>query len=70
MPKRRSPKVMKLSVKELRDIVEDIRDILWLDVCPDRDFYNPDKEWDSETIEYVAGTLEDAGLRPEGSDAT
>ena len=70
MPKRRSPGVMKLSLRQLRDIVEGIRDILWLDIDEGGDVFNPDKEWDSETIEYVAGTLEDAGLRPEGSDAT
>ena len=70
MAKRRSPEVMKLTIKQLRDIVEGIRDILWLDIYPDRDFYNPDKEWDCETIEYVAGTLEDAGLRPQESEAT
>ena len=70
MPKRRSPGVMKLSLRQLRDIVEGIRDILWLDIDSDRDFYNPDKEWDCETIEYVAGTLEDAGLRSQESEAT
>ena len=31
----------------------------------DVDRWNPDQEWDSETIEYVAGVLEDLGLRPD-----
>lgn len=70
MPKRRPPEVMRLSVKQLRDIVDGIRDILWLDLDQGRDFYNPDKEWDCETIEFVAGTLEDAGLRPAEKDTT
>jgi hypothetical protein len=61
---------MKLSLRQLRDIVEGICEILWLDFDGDRFVHNPDKEWDCETIEYVAGTLEDAGLRPERSDAT
>jgi hypothetical protein len=69
MPKRRSPTVMKLSVRQLRDIVEGIRDILWLDYDRDRFFHNPDKEWDWDTLDSVAGTLEDAGLRPEGDKA-
>jgi hypothetical protein len=68
MRQRRSPEVMKLSLGQLRDIVEGIRNILWLDIEPHRDFYNPDKTWDWETLEYVAGTLEDAGLRPARKD--
>jgi hypothetical protein len=61
---------MKLSLRQLRDIVEGIRDILWLDYDRDRIVLNPEKEWDFETIEFVAGTLEDAGLRPAESEAT
>jgi hypothetical protein len=67
MPKRRSPGVMKLSLRQLRDIVEGIRDILWLDIDDGRDFYNPEKSWDWDTLEFVAGTLEDGGLRPQES---
>jgi hypothetical protein len=70
MPKRRSPEVMKLSLRQLRDIVQGIRDILWLDVDQGREFYNAEKSWDWDTLDYVAGTLEDAGLRPEESEAT
>jgi hypothetical protein len=69
MPKRRSPGVMKLSLRHLTDIVEGIRDIVWLHFDRDHFFHNPDKEWDWDTLGYVAGTLEDAGLWPAGKDA-
>jgi len=60
---------MKLSTDQLRDIVDQIRDILWLDINPQGDFYNPDKEWSPDTLEYVSGTLSDLGLKPEREDA-
>jgi hypothetical protein len=44
--------------------IEKIRQILWLDMARDGDRWNPDKEWDSETIENVAEMLEDLGLKP------
>jgi hypothetical protein len=61
---RHSPQVMKLSVDQLRDIIDGIRDILWLDLEGDQDVYNPEKDWDLDTLECAAGTLEHAGLRP------
>ena len=50
---------------ELEQLVIQIREILWFDNREDR--WNSDLEWNSETIEYVAGVLEDAGLKPEAS---
>jgi hypothetical protein len=71
MPKRRySPEVSKLTPSQLRQIVDGIRDILWLDIVDDQDVYNPDKEQSLDTLDYVAGTLEDAALRPAREDAS
>ena len=57
-----------LSEEELRVIVSGIRQILRMDFADGK--WDPDKEWSQATIEYVAGTLEDAGLRPERKDTT
>jgi hypothetical protein len=54
-----------LSRAELEEIVGQIQGLLWLDLVADEETWNPDKEWNRETLEYVAGVLEDAGLRPE-----
>ena len=42
MSNRHSPDVMKLTTEQLRDIVDQIRDILWFDFAEER--YDPDKE--------------------------
>ena len=48
-----------LSRKELVQMVTDIECILWGANGDD-----PDREWDSETLDAIAGTLTDAGLGP------
>jgi hypothetical protein len=53
-----------LTWQQLVDVVNHIRDILWLDVRGSREWLNPDKTWDAETLEMVAGVLEDVGLKP------
>jgi hypothetical protein len=50
-----------LTNEQLVEMVSAIQSILWRH----GDRWDPDKAWDAETIEYVAGVLEDAGLRPE-----
>jgi hypothetical protein len=57
---------MKLTIDQLRDIVDQIRDILWFDCAADE--YDPDKEWSPDTLEYISGTLSDLGLAPEKED--
>ena len=52
--------VMAGATDRFKGAVEGIRSILW--ETPGG--WDPGKEWDSETIEYVAGVLEDLGLRP------
>jgi hypothetical protein len=49
---------------ECREIVRQIRAILSLDYSDDETngTWNPDREWNIETLEYVAGVL--AGLKP------
>lgn len=50
---------------ELARIVADIQQCLWLDVGRDDELlWNPDKEWDWDTIENIAGLLSDRGLAP------
>ena len=70
MPLYCSPEVSKLELRELRGgLMQQIRDILWMDLVDDQDVYNPDKEWDAGTIEDVASVLENLGLRPAEKDA-
>ncbi len=68
MPLYVSPEVSKLELRDLREAMQQIRDILWMDLIGDEDAYNPDKEWDSGTIEDVASVLENLGLRPAERD--
>jgi len=65
------PQVRKLSMSQLRRIVEQIRQILWLewDRNCEGGTSNPDKEWKVETIEYVAGVMGDFGLQPANEEA-
>jgi len=44
-----------------RDAIHQIRAILWMSA----DRWDANKQWDSETLEYVAGVLEDLGLKPQ-----
>jgi hypothetical protein len=59
--------VSQLSETELREIVEQIRSALWFDWAKEE--FDPDKEWDWDTIEFIAGVLDDFGLQPERKDA-
>jgi hypothetical protein len=53
-----------LSRETLEQMISQIQAILWLDMRADPERWDPDNEWDSETVEYIAGVLEDQGLRP------
>jgi hypothetical protein len=53
-----------LSHEQMQDIISQIQAMLWLDMGEKPQVWDPDKEWDSETIEWVAGVLDDYGLRP------
>ena len=52
-----------LSRADLESIAEQIRDILWRDF--DSKEFDPDKEWSIETIDWVSGVLQGAGLKPD-----
>jgi hypothetical protein len=56
-----------LSREDMEQIISQIQAILWLDMSEDGELWNPDKEWDSETVENVAAVLADHGLRPSES---
>lgn len=53
-----------LGREELAEVVAGIQVILFLDIGPEGDRWNSEKEWDTETLEAVADTLEEHGLRP------
>lgn len=54
----------KMPEAQLRELVKSIVDIFYLEVSDKKRSYNPDKEWDGNTVELVAGQIEDAGLKP------
>ena len=54
-----------LSKGDLVGIVERIQSILWLDEGTKGHFWNPEKEWDSETTDEVSLVLSSMDLRPE-----
>jgi hypothetical protein len=53
-----------LSHEEMEQVISQIQAILWLDMGEKPPVWDPDNEWDSETIEWVAAVLDDYGLRP------
>lgn len=53
-----------MHVSELREIVNHIQTILWREAGE----WNQDKEWNPDTIEEVARTLDAHGLRPDGEE--
>jgi hypothetical protein len=52
-----------LSREQLEAVVRQVRDILWED--PTTGALDPERSWDSETIEGVSGVLAGAGLKPD-----
>ena len=48
---------------ELAEIIEEICDILWRDPVTGR--FDPERSWNSETIEWIADVLEEEGLKPD-----
>ena len=52
-----------LSRDELERIVREVRDIFWQDPVTGR--LDPERSWTVETIEWVSGVIEDAGLKPD-----
>jgi hypothetical protein len=55
--------VSELSREQLEEIAVQIRDILWLD--PISGAPDPERSWGVETLEWVSGVLEEAGLKPD-----
>jgi hypothetical protein len=60
----------RLDHDQLLDVVERIQAILWLEQDERDETWDPDKEWDSETIEQVAAVMTEYGLRPEHPEHT
>src|SRR5436305_269611 len=54
-----------LSHDQLIYVVDQVQEILYLSTDTEGTTWDPDKEWNSETIEAVAGVLEDVRLHPE-----
>ena len=43
-----------IDAKTALEIVNEIKGILWLDIDKDGEFWNPDKEWSSDTVDEIA----------------
>jgi len=56
-----------LPVEVIEEIVTEIQMLLWLDMSTEGNFWNAKKEWNAETVEYIAAVLQDHGLRPNES---
>jgi hypothetical protein len=56
--------VRDLSEEKLASIVKQIQEILYLDEDDDGEFWNPEKEWDAQTLEYIVAVLDDYELIP------
>jgi hypothetical protein len=54
-----------LSRDQLVHLVDHVQQVLFLDADARGMMWNPDKEWDSETIDSIAAAMIDAGLKPE-----
>jgi hypothetical protein len=54
--------VSDLNAAQLRNIVSEIRQILWFDV--DLNQWDPDREWSMDTIEAISAVLDEYGLQP------
>jgi len=53
-----------LSKTHLAEIVDRVQCLLWLDIDSDGEFWNPDKEWNTDIVDLIGETLTDFGLRP------
>jgi hypothetical protein len=56
-------RVSELTREQLEDIVRQVQDILWRD--PATGELDPDRSWSAETLEWVSGVVEAAGLKPD-----
>jgi hypothetical protein len=56
-----------VSAREAREMIGQIQKMLWYDFA--NECWDPDKEWDMGTLEYISGVLSDLGLSPEFKDA-
>ncbi len=54
-----------LTREQLEGIVAEIQRILWFDERTGT--FDPEISWNMDTIEWVSGVLEDAGLKPEAT---
>ena len=54
-----------LTHEQLVSMVDQVQQILYLNANAQGMIWDPNKEWDCETIEYVAAAFNDAGLKPE-----
>ena len=56
-----------LTRAELEHVVDTVQSILWLDerpLPPHGEFWNPEKVWEQDFIEWIADLLTDYDLRP------
>lgn len=63
-----------IPVAELQKLVRKLQIVLWLDERTNADgeteeFWNPDKEWDSSTVDSIEKELRDSKLGPTEEEA-
>ena len=51
--------------EQLVELVDHIQQVLYLDADARRMIWNPDKEWDADSVDSIAAAMADAGLKPE-----
>ncbi len=56
--------ISELKPAELRTIVGDIQKLLWWDINDGREFWSNQKQRSLDTLDHIAGVLQDHGLAP------
>ena len=54
-----------LSREQLVELVDRIQQVLYLDADTRGMIWNPDKDWDSDSLDSIAVAMSDAGLKPD-----
>jgi hypothetical protein len=56
--------VSQLTREELLELASSVQGVLYLDMDSQGEFWNPEKDWDSDTVQLIAEVCEKLGLKP------